>query len=485
MAIDPNILLRASEQFKPLALPDPMENYAKLMKIKAMQSEMESQGLDMAAKRQAAQDDATYRQMAMQGSVTPEMLESKGLYKQGGALRKQILDADKDKVDIKAKVKAMTKTDQDIAENQAKVIQEVSMALDQLPDDNARLQAWQTVGAPRLQQAGLQNIDPNVLPDINTRKMHAAQATALTSALDEIKAEREKGNIVATEVDKFDKVWGRDKKGNLTPTMLPNGQQLQKRAPTPLVVNAMNQAKTASTNRDMAEAIYNYELAPPNRFTPSGKEVMGEVFKIAQERGKAYDENKWRQVERSNKYLSGEGRGQRALTSNDTLFGHSQEVLESLGGANLNDTRVLNHINQWLSRERGTDAKYKDLKVASKVYGSELASMLGFDTGKEREGIEDLFNSVDSPASFKSAVSKAQMMAATRSAALANQYYRETGLDPVERGIIPERVAKAAANSSAAKGYEWAKKHRDGSGGSEKSKKVYSDDEALSFMKRK
>jgi hypothetical protein len=214
-----------------------------------------------------------------------------------------------------------------------------------------------------------------------------------------------------------------------------------------------------------AKSISDMKQGLPMRQGKQAAELNSLIAKIREDEGKPpYDANQWTKVKRSNEYFTGQGKAATTLTSNDTLYGHADEVLETLGAAALNDTRALNTINQFIARQTGGDAQYKDLKVASKVYAMELAGMLGEKDMHGRQQIMDLFSTVDSAKSFNAAVEQSKKMAATRSASLANQYYRETGLDPVEAGIIPERVAKGAVNSVAASGYEWAKKYRTGSG---------------------
>ena len=221
-----------------------------------------------------------------------------------------------------------------------------------------------------------------------------------------------------------------------------------------------------------AKSISDMKQGLPMRQGPQAAALNSLIAQIRESEGKPpYDANQWTKVKRSNEYFTGSGKAAQTLTSNDTIYGHADEVLETLRAAKLDDTRALNTINQWISRQTGQDAKYKDLKVASKVYAMELAGMLGEKDMHGRQQIMDLFSTVDSAQSFQSAVEQSKKMAATRSAALANQYYRETGLDPVEAAILPERVAKGAVNSVAAKGYKWAEKYRTGGEGEDKAAK--------------
>jgi len=280
--------------------------------------------------------------------------------------------------------------------------------------------------------------------------------------------EREKGfkgfhvgqDQIAYQVD--------DSKGQARQIMGPDGKPFRAQIPAPIVLDNRNKAAMANdiTQHPLyaqAKSISDMKQGLPMRQGKQAAELNQLIAKIREEEGKpAYDANQWTKVKRSNEYFTGNGKAAVALTSNDTLYGHADEVLEALQGAGLNDTRVLNTVNQWLARQTGQDAKYKDLKVASKVYGSELASMLGEKDAHEKIETQKLFDNVDSPASFVAAVRQSQKMAATRSAALANQYYRETGLDPVEAGILPDRVARGAVETVSARNYEWAKKYRKG-----------------------
>ena len=239
--------------------------------------------------------------------------------------------------------------------------------------------------------------------------------------------------------------------------------------PASVTINAQNKAERASLGLEgnplyaQAESIAHLQQGMPSRQGKDTAELNVLVAKIREKEGKPkYNANEWTKVKRSNEHFTGQGKAAQILTSNDTLFGHADEAIETLNAAGLNDARALNFINQFLSKQTGQDAKYKELKVASKVYGAELASMLGEHDAAQKIETQKLFDNIDSPASFLAAVRQSQKMAATRSASLANQYFRETGLDPVENGILPERVARAAVDSAAAKGYTWADKYKKG-----------------------
>lgn len=458
MALDPSIILANAD---PKRQFDPTDAMAKALQMKGMVQQQQLQQGQIAAQQQAVQDAAEFR---AKHNVSPGMAQAEQKLQLGN------LET------MKAKHEAAKMELEALNEFKDQQWQTYSQANPQnWPQVKAQAMAnaqafAQKMGKPLPPGAGAD--DEEVFdPAKQDQRLKGLLTFDKQLKLAAQKIAEEKAN--AERWDKVETSTGFARFNRQTGEMQPIEGGLRPK-PTATQINVGKYATPAGGGIEsnplyaQAKSISDLKQGLPARQGPQAAALNDLIAKIRQDEGKPpYDANQWTKVKRSNEYFTGNGKAATTLTSNDTLYGHADEVLETLGAAKLDDTRALNIVNQFISRQTGQDAKYKDLKVASKVYAMELAGMLGEKDMHGRQQIMDLFATVDSAPSFKSAVEQSKKMAATRSASLANQYYRETGLDPVEAGIIPERVAKGAVNSVAAKGYEWAKKYQTGGGGAE------------------
>ena len=460
--MDPSIYQNA---FHPtVALQDPTESMAKTMN---MANAMQMQSLQLKEKRQQMADAQSMRDAIAEANGDPEALKQ-ALLKRGKVKEvHEMATAEKQSQEAGYKaIKARQEAVSNLNGQQLTALQSAHDAIVKQPDQAQAI--WEQTraqltanAAPYSKVLGIDTSktdDPVQFPGLDFLKGKINQNMTFAQRIDQAKAQsdldykawqQKHGDTVASEQERHNRV-------------------MEKKPTAATIYNNMPGVDGDLTRHPLyaqAQSISDYKQPMPTRQGPQAAALNELVAKIRQQEGKpAYDATKYNQVKRSMDYFSGGGKGAVALTSNDTLFGHGDEVLESLKEAGTNDVRALNTVNQWISRQTGQDSKYKTLSVAAKVYGGELAKMLGEGSMEERKQIMDLFNNVDSPASFTAAVKQAQKMAATKSAALGNQFYRETGVDPVEAGIMTDRVARGAADSVAARGYKWAEKYRSGAG---------------------
>ncbi len=473
----------------------PQESMAKAMQFQQLQQQTEAGKLDLQQKRQAQEDEVQARQVFQSVNGDPEaalkVFRGSGNYKMADNLEKGIQARRDAKLKFESDRAKLNETDLKTERAHIESTGNGASSIAQIKDPQERYVAYDQF----LENRAAELATPIEGESDYMRQKKAKMVAGINQervGLGDMAGPEDLDKRIKSHIDtaKTQLQWtaeGKPEKVPLTPHAgtlngRPGFFQLDENGEVPPGWQPIPQAAITIDNRNkaaeaaggiqanplyaQAKSISDLKQVLPLRQGKDAANLNAMIAKIRQEEGKPpYDANQWTKVKRSNEYFSGNGKAAVTLTSNDVLYGHADEVLESLQGAGLNDTRVLNTLNQWYAKQTGKDANFKTLKVASKVFGAELGAMLGEKDAEERKNTQALFESVDSPQSFIAAVEQSKKMAATRSAGLANQYYRETGLDPVEAGILPERVAKGAVNSVAAKGYKWAEKYRTGGEG--------------------
>lgn len=107
MPLDTDLIAKFQSQAPKMPVYDPMGNYAKMLALQNAQQENQMGGMKLAQARQAQADEQTMRRMGT--AITPELLESEGLFSQANELRKRKAEALKSQQDVDAKNLSMGK----------------------------------------------------------------------------------------------------------------------------------------------------------------------------------------------------------------------------------------------------------------------------------------------------------------------------------------------------------------------------------------
>jgi hypothetical protein len=351
--------------------------------------------------QQAAQDEQTYRQMAMQGSVSPEMLESKGLYKQASALRQEMLKTKKEQTDIDKSLMGMSKDRLDILDKQTKAAQEVGVALDSIQDPAEQMKAWQTVGYPRLKAAGVEGIDPNTLPATATRKMYLAQATSVQEALERVKAKYSSKLETAQEgFVKFDPATQSLVK---VPGATPRPQQ---------AMIAMGGGGLTPEAMDMLVNKYR-QTGVLDADVGRNPALRTKIINAAASKGEvdlAGAKTTFKNKQEATKYFT-TGKGADAGRQQETILHHAEAFQQMASALDNGNVQAANKFANQLGIQLGKD-KARNIELAGQILSAEVGKYLSGGTGTEAERAEmsKMLPMFSSPQQFRGALNTLSTM---------------------------------------------------------------------------